>query len=144
VDDAIVVVENVERNLSAGLSPMEAAHKTMDEVGSALISIALVLSAVFVPTALVAGISGQFYRQFALTIAVATLISCFVSLTLSPALCAILLKPHQKPATGPLWRRPLAAAFSLFNRGLAAFSDRYGRGILKLVRVPALALAAYA
>src|SRR3954454_10899317 len=94
VDDAIVVVENVERNLRAGQSPREAAHRTMDEVGGALIAIALVLTAVFIPAAFVSGISGQFFRQFAVTIAAATAISCFVSLTLSPALCALLFKPH--------------------------------------------------
>ena len=93
VDDAIVVVENVERNLRAGMSPREASHRTMDEVGGALIAIALVLTAVFIPAAFVSGISGQFFRQFAVTIAAATVISCFVSLTLSPALCALLFKP---------------------------------------------------
>jgi hydrophobe/amphiphile efflux-1 (HAE1) family protein len=142
VDDAIVVVENVERNLSAGLSPKDSAHKSMDEVGSALVSIALVLSAVFVPTALVPGISGQFYRQFALTIAVATLISCFVSLTLSPALCAILLKSHNTAVTSA-WMRPLSAFFLSFNRGLAAVSDRYGRTVLRLIRTSGLVLLAY-
>ena len=88
VDDAIVVVENVERELRAGLSPKEAAHRTMDEVGGALIAIALVLCAVFIPAALISGIQGQFFRQFAVTIAAATVISLFISLTLSPALCA--------------------------------------------------------
>ena len=96
VDDAIVVVENVERNLRAGMTPREAAHATMDEVGGALIAIALVLSAVFIPAAFIPGISGQFFRQFAVTIAAATMISCLVSLTLSPALCALLFKPHQR------------------------------------------------
>src|SRR5918995_4968209 len=96
VDDAIVVVENVERNLRQGLSPREAAHRTMDEVGGALVAIALVLSAVFIPAALISGLQGQFYRQFAVTIAVSTLISCLVSLTLSPALCALLLQPHEE------------------------------------------------
>ena len=91
VDDAIVVVENVERNLRSGISPAEAAHRTMDEVGGALISIALTLCAVFVPSAFLSGISGLFFRQFAVTIAASTVISCFVSLTLSPALCAVLL-----------------------------------------------------
>ena len=100
VDDAIVVVENVERQISAGLSPREAAHRTMDEVGNALIAIALVLCAVFIPAALIGGIQGQFFRQFAVTIAAATVISAFVSLTLSPALCAILLKPHTNHAPG--------------------------------------------
>ena len=94
VDDAIVVVENVERNMRSGMSPLEAAHRTMDEVGGALISIALTLCAVFVPAAFLSGISGLFFRQFAVTIAASTVISCFVSLTLSPALCAVLFKAH--------------------------------------------------
>ena len=102
VDDAIVVVENVERNIADGLAPREAAIKSMDEVGSALIAIALVLCAVFVPSAFITGISGQFYRQFALTIAGATVISLIVSLTLSPAMCALLLKPHDPHAPRPL------------------------------------------
>ncbi len=112
VDDAIVVVENVERNLAAGMSPKEAAHVTMDEVGVAVIAISLVLIAVFVPTAFIPGISGQFYRQFAVTIAVATGISALNSLTLSPALAAIVLKPHSEHH-GP--RNPL----SRLGRGLA-------------------------
>ena len=95
VDDAIVVVENVERNLERGMQPKEAAHVTMNEVGGALISIALTLCAVFVPSAFLSGITGQFFRQFAVTIAASTLISCFVSLTLSPALCAVLFKAHE-------------------------------------------------
>ncbi len=94
VDDAIVVVENVERNLRAGMTPRQAAHRTMDEVGGALIAIALTLCAVFIPSAFISGISGQFFRQFAVTIAASTVISCFVSLTLSPALCALLFKPQ--------------------------------------------------
>src|ERR1700724_1536726 len=94
VDDAIVVVENVERNLERGMTPVEAAHVTMNEVGGALISIALTLCAVFVPSAFLSGISGQFFRQFAVTISASTLISCFVSLTLSPALCAVLFRAH--------------------------------------------------
>ena len=96
VDDAIVVVENVERNLRRGLTPREAAHRTMDEVGGALVAIALTLCAVFVPAAFISGISGQFFRQFAVTIAASTVISCFVSLTLSPALCALLFRPHDR------------------------------------------------
>ena len=95
VDDAIVVVENVERKLREGLSAPEAAHVTMNEVGAALIAIALVLTAVFIPTAFIGGITGMFYKQFAVTVATATIISAFNSLTLSPALCAILLKPHE-------------------------------------------------
>ena len=94
VDDAIVVVENVERYLTQGMSPKEAAHKTMDEVGGALIAISLVLIAVFLPTAFITGLQGSFYKQFAITIAASTAISAFVSLTLSPALAALLLKTH--------------------------------------------------
>jgi len=100
VDDAIVVVENVERWIEQGLSPKEAARKAMDEVGGAIVSIAVVLTAVFVPTALISGLTGQFYRQFALTIAVATLISAFNSLTLSPALAALLIKNRDEFAWG--------------------------------------------
>ncbi len=99
VDDAIVVVENVERNMAQGMSPREASYRTMEEVGGALVAIALVLTAVFVPSAFITGISGQFYRQFALTIAGATVISLIVSLTLSPALCAMLLKPPRARVT---------------------------------------------
>ena len=95
VDDAIVVVENVERNIREGLSPRDAAYRTMEEVGGALIAIALVLTAVFIPSAFLTGILGQFFRQFAVTIATATVISLLVSLTLSPALCALLFKPHE-------------------------------------------------
>jgi hydrophobe/amphiphile efflux-1 (HAE1) family protein len=125
VDDAIVVVENVERNIAAGLAPREAARKSMDEVGSALIAIALVLCAVFVPSVFITGISGQFYRQFALTIAGATVISLVVSLTLSPAMCALLLKPHDRSHRDTWWERPIHGFFGYFN---AAF-DRVGTGI---------------
>ena len=96
VDDAIVVVENVERNIALGLKPLEATRKAMDEVTGPIIAIALVLCAVFVPTAFISGLSGQFYKQFAITIAISTVISAFNSLTLSPALCAVLLKPRRK------------------------------------------------
>jgi hydrophobe/amphiphile efflux-1 (HAE1) family protein len=125
VDDAIVVVENVERNIATGLAPREAARKSMDEVGSALIAIALVLCAVFVPSVFITGISGQFYRQFALTIAGATIISLIVSLTLSPAMCALLLKPHDRSHRDTWWERPIHGFFGYFN---AAF-DRVGSGI---------------
>src|SRR5438034_4423138 len=94
VDDAIVVVENVERNIAAGLSPRDASYKAMEEVSRPIIAIALVLCAVFVPVAFVSGLTGQFFRQFALTIAFSTVISAINSLTLSPALSAILLRPH--------------------------------------------------
>jgi hydrophobe/amphiphile efflux-1 (HAE1) family protein len=146
VDDAIVVVENVERNLSGGMNPREAAHRTMDEVGGALIAIALTLCAVFVPATFITGISGQFFRQFAATIAASTVISCFISLTLSPALCALLLKPHA--AAGErrrsLLARPLFAFFRGFNRAFGALSDRYGSLTARLVRLAAVVLVAYA
>ena len=137
VDDAIVVVENVERNIAAGLSPREAARKSMDEVGSALIAIALVLTAVFVPAAFITGISGQFYRQFALTIAGATLISLIVSLTLSPAMCALLLKPHTGHEAVPLWARPIRGFFRLFNRGFDGVAAGYGWLAARVVRIAA-------
>ncbi|MGE0563843.1 MAG: efflux RND transporter permease subunit [Pseudolabrys sp.] len=143
VDDAIVVVENVERNIAAGLAPREAAIKSMDEVGGALIAIALVLSAVFIPSAFITGISGQFYRQFALTIAGATVISLIVSLTLSPALCALLLKPHGAHKERP-WDRLLRKVFGWFNWGFDKFADGYGRMTAKLVRIAAIMLVVYA
>jgi hydrophobe/amphiphile efflux-1 (HAE1) family protein len=127
VDDAIVVVENVERHLHLGMSRREAALKTMVEVGGALVSIALVLCAVFVPTAFLGGISGQFFRQFAVTIAVATAISCFCSLTLSPALASLILTPHEKkrpPARWNIIARGWDSFTALFNR----IFDRLARG----------------
>jgi hydrophobe/amphiphile efflux-1 (HAE1) family protein len=142
VDDAIVVVENVERNIAAGLSPREAARRSMDEVGGALIAIALVLTAVFVPSAFITGISGQFYRQFALTIAGATVISLIVSLTLSPAMCALLLKPHTH-ALVPWWARPIRFFFRLFNRGFDGVATGYGWLARRIVRIAAVMLAAY-
>jgi hydrophobe/amphiphile efflux-1 (HAE1) family protein len=144
VDDAIVVVENVERNIAAGLSPREAAHRSMSEVGSALIAIALVLCAVFVPAAFITGISGQFYRQFALTIASATVISLIVSLTLSPALCALLLKPHTARVQSRWWMRPIRGFFSGFNRGFEALSRGYGHLTTRIVRFAVVMLAVYA
>ena len=144
VDDAIVVVENVERNIAAGLSPRDAARRTMDEVGSALIAIALVLCAVFVPAAFITGISGQFYRQFALTIAGATIISLVVSLTLSPALCALLLKPHTSDSPRRWWTRPVHGFFAAFNRGFDALAGGYGWLAARMVRFAALMLVVYA
>src|SRR5713226_4749545 len=122
VDDAIVVVENVQRWLDEGLSPRDAAFKAMDEVTPAVIAIAFGLSAVFIPVAFVPGITGRFYQQFALTIAFSTLLSAFNSLTLSPALSALLLKPHGSKRD---WLTrginfTLGWFFRLFNRGLAA------------------------
>ena len=143
VDDAIVVVEDAERNLDEGMSPRDAARRTMDEVGGALVAIALVLSAVFVPTAFIPGISGQFYRQFALTIASATLISCLVSLTLTPALAALLLRPRGAPARS-LIGRVIGRFFSGFNAAFDRLSRVYGLGVGRIVRVSALVLAVYA
>jgi len=146
VDDAIVVVENVERELRSGLSPRDAAHKTMDEVGGALIAIALVLCAVFIPSAFIAGISGAFYRQFALTITASTVISATVSLTLSPALAALLLKPHgQEPKSGLLrtLTRPLNAFFAGFNRLFERLSSGYAGLTRRVLRVSALMLVIY-
>jgi hydrophobe/amphiphile efflux-1 (HAE1) family protein len=146
VDDAIVVVENVERNMRDGMSPMEAAHRTMDEVGGALISIALTLCAVFVPSAFLSGISGLFFRQFAVTISASTVISCFVSLTLSPALCAVLFKAHyqQDLSHAGLPRRLLYGAFDRFNRGFDRLSFGYGNLTRRLVRGAIIVLVVYA
>jgi HAE1 family hydrophobic/amphiphilic exporter-1 len=145
VDDAIVVVENVERHLRTGLSPREAAHVTMDEVGGALMAIALVLGSVFIPAAFVTGITGQFYRQFALTIASATVISLLVSLTLSPAVAALVLRPHDPHAHEG---RGLSAALARFgdgfNRRFDQLGDRYGALTRKLLGASAVVLVVYA
>ena len=139
VDDAIVVVENVERNIREGLSPRDAAYKTMEEVGGALIAIALVLSAVFIPSTFLSGILGQFFRQFAVTIATATVISLIVSLTLSPALCALLFKPHDPEARGKnIFTRAVTAFFNGFNQVFEWVSSRYGKLTGRLVRVSLL------
>jgi len=143
VDDAIVVVENVERNIANGLSPRDAAYRTMDEVGTALISIALVLCAVFVPSTFITGISGQFYRQFALTIASATVISLIVSLTLSPAMCALLLKAHDPAHRDRWWEKPIHGFFRLFNRGFEGFALGYGWLARKVVRFAVVMLLLY-
>ena len=144
VDDAIVVVENVERNIAAGLSPRDAARKSMDEVGSALVAIALVLSAVFIPSAFITGISGQFYKQFALTIAGATVISLITSLTLSPALCALLLKPHGAAHEERGFARYLHGFFRIFNYGFDKLAEGYGRVTAKAVRIAVIMLVVYA
>src|SRR5262249_13532861 len=147
VDDAIVVVENVERYIQHGVSPRDAAHKTMDEVGGALIAIALVLCAVFVPTAFITGLQGTFYRQFAITIAVATVISCFVSLTLTPALAALLLLRHE-PKSGRgilgLLGKPIHGFFYAFNRGFHRMSRGYANLTRRLVRIGVVVLGVYA
>jgi hydrophobe/amphiphile efflux-1 (HAE1) family protein len=151
VDDAIVVVENVERYLAEGMSAREAAHKTMDEVGSALVAISLVLIAVFVPTAFITGLQGAFYKQFAITIAASTAISAIVSLTLSPALAALLLKPHNKDghhAEGPAWARALGAPFrwffDRFNRAFDWLSHGYSVATRRIIRLSAIFLILYA
>jgi hydrophobe/amphiphile efflux-1 (HAE1) family protein len=149
VDDAIVVVENVERNIALGMAPKEAAHKTMDEVSTALIAIALTLCAVFVPAAFISGISGLFFTQFAVTISASTIISVIVSLTLSPALCAVLLKPHVAPLALPgipsaALRSPrgvsrlLNTGFGYFNRGFEWLSVNYGKMTARFVRATAV------
>jgi hydrophobe/amphiphile efflux-1 (HAE1) family protein len=143
VDDAIVVVENVERNIAAGLSPRDAARKSMDEVGSALVAIALVLCAVFVPSVFITGISGQFYRQFALTITGATVISLIVSLTLSPAMCALLLKAHDAGHRDNWWERPIHRFFDTFNRGFNAVGERISWLAVRTVRRAAIMVAIY-
>jgi hydrophobe/amphiphile efflux-1 (HAE1) family protein len=145
VDDAIVVVENVERHIAAGLSPRDATRLAMEEVTPAVIAIAFGLCAVFVPTAFITGISGQFYRQFALTIAVSTVLSAFNSLTLSPALCALLLRPHDAPKDlfGRVWDRLLGRFFRWFNHAFDRLSNGYARTVGWLLRRAALPLGLY-
>ncbi len=146
VDDAIVVVENAERKIEHGFSPRDAAFATMNEVGVALISIALVLCAVFIPTAFLQGIAGQFYRQFALTIAVATVLSAFNSLTLSPALCAIVLKSREEKERKP--RIDLSFLtnwfFAGFNAIFGALERGYAAVVSRVIRVTPLMLTIYA
>jgi hydrophobe/amphiphile efflux-1 (HAE1) family protein len=146
VDDAIVVVENVERHLRAGLGRRDAALKTMEEVGGALVSIALVLCAVFVPTAFLGGISGQFFQQFAVTIAVATAISCFCSLTLSPALASQILVAHEErppPAAWNLIGRAWEAFVGVFNRGFDWLSNFYADTASFVIRYRVVMLLLY-
>lgn len=146
VDDAIVVVENVERNIEAGLNPKEASIKAMQEVSGPIIAIGLVLCAVFVPLAFVTGLEGQFYRQFAVTIAISTVISAFNSLTLSPALAAILLRPHNAPKDALTRGMDLVFGgfFAAFNRVFTRNSGRYAQGVTTLVvKRKALALGVY-
>jgi multidrug efflux pump len=146
VDDAIVVVENIERHIEEGLAPREAAYKAMNEVSGALVAIGLVLISVFVPTAFVSGITGQFYKQFALTIAASTAISVVNSLTLSPALGALLLKPRAAKKDwlqrGIDWL--LGWLFRGFNKAFAWSVNAYGRWLGRLVRLAALVLLVYA
>ena len=134
VDDAIVVVENVERNIAGGLSPREATYRAMREVSGPIIAIALTLVAVFVPLAFISGLSGQFYKQFALTIAISTVISAVNSLTLSPALAALLLKGHSDKKN---------AFFRAFNRCFGAAAQAYGRGVTGVLSRKALMMGVY-
>jgi hydrophobe/amphiphile efflux-1 (HAE1) family protein len=146
VDDSIVVVENVERHIAEGLAPREATKLAMSEVSRPIIAITLVLSAVFIPVAFVEGLTGQFYRQFALTIAISTVISAFNSLTLSPALAAVLLKPHDaKPdALTRGMDKLFGRFFARFNRGFAAAGDGYSKAVTRTVRRAPIAIATYA
>ncbi|SLK01054.1 efflux RND transporter permease subunit [Novosphingobium mathurense] len=144
VDDAIVVVENVERYIEEGMRPIDAARRSMDEVSGALVAIVLVLCAVFVPTLFISGISGAFYKQFAVTISTATAISLLISLTLSPALAAILLRErHALPDDAPRWKRALHSAADRFNRGFERMSTAYAGLTLRLVRKPVRMMATY-
>jgi multidrug efflux pump len=145
VDDAIVVVENVERNVANGLKPIEATRQAMREVTGPIIATALVLCAVFVPTAFISGLTGQFYKQFALTIAISTVISAFNSLTLSPALSALLLKEHgaEPDRLTRVLNRLLGGFFGPFNRFFARLSARYVGGVGHVVRAAGLALFVY-
>jgi multidrug efflux pump len=146
VDDAIVVVENVERNIELGYEPHEATRRAMNEVSGPIVAIALVLCAVFVPTAFIVGLSGEFYKQFALTIAISTVISAFNSLTLSPALAALLLKPHG--AKKDLLTRAIDFAFGwffkLFNRFFGKASRGYGKLVTHTLRSSGIAVVVYA
>ncbi len=145
VDDAIVVVENVERNIALGLSPVDATRKAMEEVSGAVVAIGLVLAAVFVPTAFISGLTGQFYRQFALTVAVSTLISAFNSLTLSPALAALLLQPHHAPKDflGRLIHGSVDWLFRGFNRFFEGSRSAYLSMLGRILRQCGIALFLY-
>ena len=145
VDDAIVVVENVERHIEEGLSPLDAAHKAMEEVSGPIIAIALVLAAVFIPVAFITGLTGQFYRQFALTIAFSTIISAINSLTLSPALAAVLLKPRHAAEDRParILNRLFGWLFVPFNKAFARGSEKYRAVVRRVVGRSAVSLAVY-
>jgi hydrophobe/amphiphile efflux-1 (HAE1) family protein len=145
VDDAIVVVENVDRWIEHGLSPREASYKAMEEVTPAVIAIAFGLTAVFVPVAFISGITGQFYRQFALTISFSTLLSAFNSLTLSPALAALILKPHdsKKDWLTKIIDGTIGWFFHLFNKGLEKTNSAYVSILRHVVRLSALVILVY-
>ena len=145
VDDAIVVVENVERNIEDGLSPRDAAYRAMSEVSGPIVAIALVLIAVFVPLAFISGLTGQFYRQFALTIAISTVISAINSLTLSPALAALLLKGHDAPkdVLSRIMDRSFGWFFRRFNAAFRSGSQAYGGGVRRVLSRKALVMGVY-
>ncbi|MBV9644798.1 MAG: multidrug efflux RND transporter permease subunit [Verrucomicrobia bacterium] len=145
VDDAIVVVENCERHLSAGLLPREAARRAMDEVAGPVIAIAVVLTAVFLPSAFLPGISGEFYRQFAVTVAVSTVISAFNSLTLSPALCGVLLRGQDAPkdVATRLFDRGCGWFLVRFNRAFGRASDAYATLVRRILRFAVVSLILY-
>jgi hydrophobe/amphiphile efflux-1 (HAE1) family protein/NodT family efflux transporter outer membrane factor (OMF) lipoprotein len=146
VDDAIVVVENVERNIARGLTSADAARQAMKEVTGPIIATALVLCAVFIPTAFISGLTGQFYKQFAITIAISTVISAFNSLTLSPALCAVLLKDHHAPKdlVSRIMDQALGWFFRPFNKVFAWAGERYSGGVNQVLRKSVIALVLYA
>ncbi len=146
VDDAIVVVENVERNIALGFEPHEATRRAMNEVTGPIMATALVLCAVFIPTAFISGLTGQFYKQFAITIAISTVISAFNSLTLSPALCAILLKAHgsKKDLVTRGMDQALGWLFRPFNRFFEWSSAKYAAGVRRVIRGSLIALLVYA
>jgi len=146
VDDAIVVVENVERNIALGFSPIEATQRAMKEVTGPIIATALVLCAVFVPTAFISGLTGQFYKQFAITIAISTVISAFNSLTLSPALCAVLLKGHgeKKDWLSRAMEKLFGWVFRPFNRAFAWAGNKYSASVGGILRKSFVALVLYA
>lgn len=146
VDDAIVVAENVERNIESGLSPHDATVRAMQEVSGPIIAIALVLCAVFVPLAFVPGLTGQFYKQFAVTIAISTVISAFNSLTLSPALSAILLRPHDAPKDRltKVIDGVFGRFFRWFDRMFRRSSEAYGRRVSGVIRHKSLSMLVYA
>lgn len=145
VDDAIVVVEAVEHHIEQGLSPKDAARQAMHEVAGPVIAVGLVLSAVFIPCAFISGIVGQFFRQFALTIAISTIISTLNSLTLSPALAALLLRPHSAKRDPLTWLIDMVLGwfFYLFNSGFKYSTKVYTRLIGRFLRIPALVLIVY-
>jgi len=145
VDDAIVVVENVERNIEAGLSPKDATYKAMREVSGPIIAIALTLVAVFVPLAFMTGLTGQFYKQFAMTIAISTVISAFNSLTLSPALAALLLKGHdaRPDALTRGMNHLFGRFFGAFNRFFARASGNYSKGVTGVIAHKGSAMGIY-